>query len=121
MKLLAKLSSADKAVLDELWLRKEGRNPWLPESLRIGMNEPGPYLDWMGVVVAKLTEDVTMHVWNGRHPPDKNMTDHVAKKGATVLVWMMSRFGDIGITDRMDAQGYDARVAPTTLVNWRFR
>ena len=114
-----KLSPADQTILDELWDRKVSRNPWLPENLRKEENES--YLDWMGAAIAELTEDVVMHVWNGTHPPDKNTTEHTVKKGTTVLIWMMSRFGDIGITDNLEAHCYHARVQPTVLVNWRFK
>lgn len=100
------LSSADQVILDELWRRKHANE---------GLDS------WMGAVVAELAQDVQMHVWNGKHPVDANTTAHTAKKGTTVLIWMMSRLGDIGITDRMDAHGYDVRVDPSAVVNWRFK
>lgn len=102
---------ADQAVLEELWRRKNANNVY----------PPVPHVEWMGVAVAELDKDVTMRVWNGTHPPDKNTTEHTATKGTTVLIWMMSRFGDIGVTDNLDAHCYHARVEPTALVNWRFK
>ena len=64
-------------------------------------------------VYATTTKDVTMYVWNGQHYPtvSANMTEHTCKAGTKVLVWMVSRMGDVGITDNLiDARGYDARV-----------
>jgi len=38
------------------------------------------------------------------------ISTHICKAGTTVRVWMVSRFGDCGITDNLgnDARGYDA-------------
>lgn len=44
------------------------------------------------------------------------MESHPYRAGQTVKVVMVSRFGDCGITDRLDAEhGYDARVYPQNL------
>lgn len=67
-------------------------------------------------ITAKVKQDVTMHVWNGKHPVDGNMSEHVCKAGTVVRVWMVSRFGDVGITDNFEnARGYDLRVEPEML------
>lgn len=43
------------------------------------------------------------------------------EKGSKVLVWMISRMGDVGITKNLvNAIGYDRRVDPITLRNWEF-
>jgi len=69
-------------------------------------------------VTATVKKDVKMHVWNGSHPVEDNMSHHVCKAGTTVKVWMVSRFGDVGITDNIiDPRGYDARVDPEILEN----
>ncbi len=64
-------------------------------------------------VYAKTTKEVVMQVWNGKHPVDENTSNHNCKAGTKVLVWMVSRMGDVGITDNLvDARGYSARVDP---------
>jgi hypothetical protein len=60
-----------------------------------------------------LKRSVTMRTWNGRHPVEENSTTHVAAEGTKVRIWMVSRFGDIGVTDNLkDPYGYDARIDP---------
>lgn len=109
------LSPADQAVLDEIWRRKNDQ-PWR----RPPADRDKPALEWIGVAVAELTRDVEMHVWNQIHPPETNTKVHTAKAGTTVLIWAPSRFGDIGVTDKLlNAGGYRARVEPEALVNWR--
>ena len=40
-------------------------------------------------------------------------------KGKKHRVWMVSRFGDVGITDNLkDPKGYNKRVDPSELKNW---
>ena len=57
--------------------------------------------------------DVTLGIWNGRHPPQENMTQVVVKKGSTLKIVMISRFGDVGLTNDLDAEhGYHTRVEP---------
>ena len=69
--------------------------------------------DWYDYkIFAKTTRDVEMSVWNGNHAPsvEANCKKHICKAGTRVLVWMVSRFGDAGITDNMiNPKGYDAR------------
>jgi len=63
-------------------------------------------------IFAKTTKDVTMSVWNGKHDPsvEANKIEHICKAGTRVRVWMVSRFGDVGVTDNMvDPKGYDVR------------
>ena len=79
---------------------------------------------WLGLfhkfrITATTTEDHEMHVWNGTHPVDVNTTVHTCKAGTEVLVWMVSRFGDVGITDNLvDARGYSIRIDPDKLIYW---
>jgi len=61
-------------------------------------------------IYADTTKDLEMNVWNGKHPVEENSTSHICKKGTKVLVWMVSRFGDVGVTDNLiDANGYHVR------------
>jgi len=61
-------------------------------------------------IYAKTTKDIEMDVWNGTHPVEGNTSTHVCKAGTKVRVWMVSRFGDVGVTDNLEnPKGYDAR------------
>ena len=61
-------------------------------------------------IYAKTTKDVEMRVWGGLHPPEQNTSNHICKAGTKVRVWMVSRFGDVGVTDNLETpKGYDAR------------
>ena len=74
-------------------------------------------------IFAKLKKDVNMNVWNGKHPVDSNITTHVCKYGTKVRVNMVSRFGDVGITEDLNKKfGYDARGldADTDLYDYEF-
>lgn len=74
-------------------------------------------------IFAKLKKDVNMNVWNGKHPVDSNITTHVCKSGTKVRVNMVSRFGDVGITEDLNKKfGYDARGldADTDLYDYEF-
>ena len=66
---------------------------------------------WWDVVVTAITKkDFEMKVWNGIHPVEENTTTHICKAGTRVRVWMVSRFGDAGITDNLkNPKGYDCR------------
>ena len=71
-------------------------------------------------ITAVTTEDHKMNVWNGTHPVEGNSVEHICQAGTKVLVWMVSRFGDVGITDNLvDAHGYDVRIDPSKLVYWQ--
>jgi len=67
--------------------------------------------DWHSFeIYAKTTKDLEMNVWNGKHPVKENTTKHICKKGTKVRVWMVSRFGDVGVTDNIEnPNGYDVR------------
>jgi hypothetical protein len=71
-------------------------------------------------ITAETATDNEMRRWNGKDSSkDENFIRHICTAGTTVLVWMVSRFGDVGITDILvDAVGYDVRVDPSTLINW---
>lgn len=76
-------------------------------------------------IYAKTTKDVTMSVWNGKHEPsvEANCKEHICKAGTRVRVWMVSRFGDIGVTDNLiNPKGYDARGldADKDLIDYEF-
>lgn len=73
-----------------------------------------------GSVLAELTRDVEMRKWNG-HDTDPEFTPRLVPAGTTVMIWTASRFGDIGINDRLDAHGYDARVNIESVCNLRKR
>lgn len=61
-------------------------------------------------IYAKTTKDFEMHVWNGKHPVESNTTKYICNAGTKVIIWMVSRFGDVGITDDLiDPIGYNAR------------
>lgn len=62
------------------------------------------------IITATTTKDFEMSVWNGTHPVEENSKKHICKAGTRVRVWMVSRFGDAGITDNLkDPHGYDCR------------
>ena len=71
-------------------------------------------------IYARIKKDCEMNVWNGKHPVEENTTSHICKAGTKVRVWMVSRFGDIGITDNLDnPTGYDNRgVAAEDMYDW---
>src|SRR3954470_13016985 len=64
------------------------------------------------IIYAKTTKDLTMSAWNGKHEPsiEHNCKEHICKTGTKVLIWMVSRFGDIGVTDNLiNSTGYYVR------------
>jgi len=65
---------------------------------------------------ATTLEDVEMHVWDGQHPV--TFTTHICPAESRVRVWMVSRLGDVGITDNPNPNGYDARVDIGILTNF---
>lgn len=63
-------------------------------------------------IYATTKRNFTMNVWNGKHPSEdkSNWKVHLCKKGTRILVWMVSRFEDVGITDNLvNPVGYDLR------------
>lgn len=71
-------------------------------------------------ITAETATDNEMRRWNGKDSSkDENFIRHICPAGTTVLVWMVSRFGDVGVTDILvDAVGYDTRIDQSTLINW---
>lgn len=61
---------------------------------------------------ASLREPLTMKVWNQRKPNLPEYTDVPLDAGTRIKIVMVSRFGDVGITNDLTAKyGYHARVA----------
>lgn len=58
-------------------------------------------------------QPLTFHIWNGHDHKHKGLpeyTDRIVPVGATVRIVMVSRFGDVGLTDDLTAEyGYHAR------------
>jgi len=70
------------------------------------------------IIYAHVLDDIVMKHWNG-HNKVPEFTEHVCKKGTKVRVWMVSRMGDVGITDNIvDPIGYDCRIDVEELHNW---
>ena len=59
--------------------------------------------DTCGIATVTLTADVS------------GCKDEKIEAGTTVLIWAVSRFGDIGITDNFKQKGYKTRVPPEWL------
>lgn len=60
-----------------------------------------------------VTQPVVLRKWNGSHYPttEANMTDVPVPAGTTLKIVMVSRFGDCGLTDDLNAEnGYHLRV-----------
>ena len=63
--------------------------------------------------IVTLMRDVPFSKWNGHNAP---ATTGIWPAGTTVKIVMVSRFGDFGITDNVNAEhGYHARVEPEAL------
>lgn len=57
------------------------------------------------------TEPMRMSHWNGKHPPEQNMSYSPVNPGDTLKILMVSRFGDFGLTTDLKAEtGYGLRV-----------
>lgn len=81
------------AIIDELYRRK------------------GEYKPTHAYVT--ITQPVVLRKWNGSHYPsvEANMTSVPVPAGTTLKIVMVSRFGDCGLTDDLDADtGYSLRV-----------
>lgn len=60
--------------------------------------------------IGKLRQPVRLRIWNG-HNTDPEFTERLLPTGTMVKIVMVSRFGDVGITDDLTAQvGYHARI-----------
>lgn len=74
-------------------------------------------------IYAKTTKDLEMSVWNGIHPVDDNTTNYICKAGTKVQIWMVSKFGDVGVTDNLQNPiGYNIRGlnADSDLIDYEF-
>lgn len=72
---------------------------------------------YMLKITAHIKKDVKMLVWNQLKP---EFTTHICPANSQVLVWMVSRLGDVGITDNLNNPiGYDARIDCNDLYNWK--
>lgn len=57
-------------------------------------------------------EPLTLRRWNQKHPVEKNEMVVVLPIGSRVKIVMVSRFGDVGLTDDLSAEhGYHVRVS----------
>ena len=71
---------------------------------------------------AELKIDTKIRWWNGHYRKKgvPEFTYEVLPAGSTVKIVMASRFGDVGITPRLDEEyGYQARVTLDDLTNLR--
>ena len=69
-------------------------------------------------VYADLLVDIEIETWERL----RRIERHIAKAGTTVLITMISRFGDIGIRDKNitpPSDGYSCRIAIDQLTNFR--
>lgn len=63
------------------------------------------------VITAILKEDCEGSIWNQKHPVEENLTPIILQKDSKVRINMVSRLGDIGITNELDKQfGYISRI-----------
>lgn len=104
----------DSITFDELFNLK------YPAEVRI--NPMSMFLWQKFKITAKTKKDLEMSVWNGQHPVDANVKKHICETGTKVRVWMVSRMGDIGVTDNLvDPHGYDIRgLEAEDLYDWEF-
>jgi hypothetical protein len=60
--------------------------------------------------IGKLRQPTRLRIWNG-HGADPEFTERWLPAGAYVKIVMVSRFGDVGITDDLDAEhSYHSRI-----------
>lgn len=82
---------------------------WVPHKL-----ETWPYR------YGETSHDVLAARYTGKWSDTGPITDeYTIPKGTTVKITMVSRLGDVGITDKLDSDSYVARVAIDSLVNLR--
>ena len=87
------LTESEEAAIDVMYRRKDQHRP------------AGGYVT--------TTELVEMSEWNGDHSPsvEANTTTKKIHPGATLKIVMVSRFGDCGLSDDLDADyGYGLRL-----------
>ena len=106
----AQVVHLSEALALEVLIGNKGRGGWTPEHEE----------RW---IYASLLAPTTMSEWNGSHPVDTNSRVREVPAGTTVLVTMFSGWGgDVGIRARNltpPGHGYDARVQPEALTDWR--
>jgi hypothetical protein len=63
------------------------------------------------IAYVTTTRELPMQRWNGKHPVDENTKTDLIPAGSTLKIVMVSRFGDVGLTDDMKREhGYGLRV-----------
>lgn len=69
-------------------------------------------------IYAHVKKNFVGNTWKGHnHQPE--FVEYNIPKDSQVCVWMVSRFGDVGITGNIiDPTGYDLRTSPDNLYNW---
>jgi hypothetical protein len=85
------LSPEEEIVVKELWQKKSN------------------FQDTLAYVTT--TQEIELKKWNGTHPVEKNSILVKIPSGSTLKIVMISRFGDVGLTDNLNAvNGYHTRV-----------
>ena len=85
-------------------------------------DDPAQIFFWNKFEIYAITKkDFKMMVWQG-HGKKPEFIDHICKAGTKVRVWMVSKMGDIGITDNLiNPVGYDCRgIDNNDLYDWEF-
>lgn len=71
--------------------------------------------DWAAVhrpyrAYCTAAQPLKMYRWNGKHPAEQNTTVDEVPPGTTLRIVMVSRLGDCGLTDNLEAtRGYQTR------------
>jgi hypothetical protein len=87
------MSPPDHPVIVALWLAKQ----------------QGKHL----TAYCTSTVPIQFQRWNKRHPVAENITFDTVPAGTTLKIVMVSRLGDVGLTDDLTAEyGYQVRVYP---------
>ena len=88
-------------IIEELYRRKN-----------VHFDEPDKGIQHTHAYVT-ITRPLVLKKWNGKHHPsvEANMTYEEKPAGTTLKIVMVSRFGDCGLTDDLNAEfGYHVRV-----------
>ena len=100
-----KLTAGDETIIEELYRRK-----YLPTRLAVEGRSANPRELLPTHAYVTTTEPVVMRRWQG-HGNDPEFIDDEVPAGRTLKVVMISRFGDFGLTDDLNAEhGYQARI-----------
>ena len=68
------------------------------------------------------TKPLILRVWQKRHPVEENTIEREIAPGTTLKIVMVSRLGDFGVTDDLDAKhGYHLRLPLDTDMVTDFR